>query len=64
MPNPAFPSVRFAQPLITSTAQPLGIWVRQSSNGCFMSKDLDLPTDGVSNKEVFLPDNSKLKISK
>jgi hypothetical protein len=28
-----------------------------------MSDDLDLPTDGVSNKEVFLPDNSKLRTS-
>ncbi len=29
----------------------------------FVCKELDLPKDGVSNKEVFLPDNSKLKTS-
>jgi hypothetical protein len=29
----------------------------------FMCKELDLPKDGVSNKEVFLPDNSKLRTS-
>ncbi len=29
----------------------------------FVYKELDLPKDGVSNKEVFLPDNSKLKTS-
>jgi hypothetical protein len=28
-----------------------------------MCKELDLPKDGVSNKEVFLPDNSKLRTS-
>ncbi len=29
----------------------------------FVCKELDLPEYGVSNKEVFLPDNSKLKTS-
>jgi hypothetical protein len=29
----------------------------------FVCKELGLPKDGVSNKEVFLPDNSKLKTS-
>jgi hypothetical protein len=29
----------------------------------FVCKELDLTKDGVSNKEVFLPDNSKLKTS-
>ncbi len=29
----------------------------------FMCKELDLPKDGVSNKEIFLPNNSKLKTS-
>jgi hypothetical protein len=29
----------------------------------FVCKELDLPKDGVSNKEVFLPDNLKLKTS-
>ena len=29
----------------------------------FMCKELDLPKDGVSNKEVFLPDNSKMRTS-
>jgi hypothetical protein len=28
-----------------------------------MCKELDLPKDGASNKEVFLPDNSKLRTS-
>jgi hypothetical protein len=29
----------------------------------FVCKELGLPKDGVSNKEVFLPNNSKLKTS-
>ena len=29
----------------------------------FMSEDLDLPTEGTSNKEVYLPNNAKLRTS-
>ena len=30
----------------------------------FMTEDLNLPTDGASNKEVFLPNNAKLRTSR
>ena len=30
----------------------------------FMSEELDLPTEGTSNKEVYLPNNAKLKTSR
>ncbi len=30
----------------------------------FMSKELNLPTEGASNKEVYLPNNAKLKMSR
>ncbi len=30
----------------------------------FMSKDLHLPTEGASNKEVYLPNNAKLRTSR
>ncbi len=30
----------------------------------FMSKDLTLPTEGASNKEVYLPNNAKLRTSR
>ena len=30
----------------------------------FMSEDLDLPTEGTSNKEVYLPNNAKLRTSR
>jgi hypothetical protein len=32
-----------------------------SATSNFVCKELDLPKDGVSNMEVFLPDNSKLR---
>jgi hypothetical protein len=39
------------------------IIINSDATSHLMSKDLDLPTDGVSNKEVFLPNNSKLRTS-
>ncbi len=41
------------------------IIINSGATSHFMSKDLDLhlPTDEVSNKEVFIPDNSKLRTS-
>ncbi len=39
------------------------IIIYSSATSRFKSKDLDLLTDGVSNREVFLPDNSKLRTS-
>ncbi len=35
--------------------------INSGATSNFVCKKLDLPKDGVSNKEVFLPDNSKLR---
>jgi hypothetical protein len=37
--------------------------IDSSATSNFVCKELGLPKDGVSNKEVFLPNNSKLKTS-
>ncbi len=37
--------------------------INSGATSNFVYKELDLPKDGVSNKEVFLPDNSKLGTS-
>jgi hypothetical protein len=37
--------------------------IDSSATSNFVCKELGLPKDRVSNKEVFLPDNSKLKTS-
>jgi hypothetical protein len=35
--------------------------INSSATSNFVCKELDLPKDRVSNKEIFLPDNSKLR---
>jgi hypothetical protein len=37
--------------------------INSGATSNFVFKELDLPNDRVSNKEVFLPDNSKLRTS-
>ena len=37
--------------------------IDSSATSNFLCEELGLPKDGVSNKEVFLPNNSKLKTS-
>ncbi len=40
-----------------------GIIINSGATSHFMSEDLDLPTEGTSNKEVYLPNNAKLRTS-
>ncbi len=63
--------------ITTTTQQKTNKWTRQiarrrehkiiidsGATSHFMSKELNLPTEGASNKEVYLPINTKLKTSR
>jgi hypothetical protein len=39
------------------------IIINSGETSHFMSEDLQLPTEGTSNKEVYLPNNAKLRLS-
>jgi hypothetical protein len=47
-----------------SRRQEKKIIIDSGATSHFMTEDLDLPTKGVSNKEVFLPNDTRLRTSR
>ena len=52
--------INMIKSMATTPKQKENEWTTQ----IFMSKVFDLPTEGTSNKEVYLPNNAKLRTSR